>query len=123
VVGGVVGGVVGSTGPPAPVDPPKFLPPNVGKSQLAIDPQSDQFRPRLPPILNKPGMRFMAMVKICVNKDGNVTEVTLVKKADPLLDSEIVAKVRSWKYTPLTVEGRAVPFCTTFPFVIVSQAS
>jgi protein TonB len=110
VEGGVKGGVVGGTGN-APVEAPKMLPPNIAKGNLLIDPGSDQYRPKLPPALNRQGTRLFAMVKVCVKKDGLVDSVQLVKGADPLVDPEISAKVRTWRYRPYAIDGRPVPFC------------
>lgn len=110
VIGGQVGGVVGSAGPAGDVAP-KTLPPNIASGQLAIDPQSDQYRPRLPPALNRAGTKLWAMSKVCVSKDGSVVDVKIIKGADPLVDPEIVAKVRTWKYRPYMINGNPTPFC------------
>jgi hypothetical protein len=53
-----------------------------------------------------------------VSEAGDVTEALLVERADPSLDEEILAKVLLWKYSPFTVHGRPMPFCTRFPLTI-----
>src|SRR5262249_24964224 len=60
VVGGVKGGVVGGMVGSSAVDtgPPKFLPPNVAAMQLAINPQDDAYKVKLPPALARAGARF-----------------------------------------------------------------
>jgi protein TonB len=109
VEGGVHGGVVGSAGPA--VEAPRMLPPNVAKGNLLIDPQSEQYRPKLPPALNRAGARLFAMVKVCVSKEGRVDNVSFLKGADPLVDAEIKTKVMTWKYKPYAIDGRPVPIC------------
>jgi protein TonB len=121
VEGGVAGGVVGGVGEAPPPAAPKFLPPNVAKGQLAINPQDDQYRAKLPPALAKAGMTLWAMLKVCVKQNGSVDEVKILKGADPTLDPNIISAVRSWRYKPYTVDGRPVPFCTNVRYEIASR--
>jgi periplasmic protein TonB len=122
VEGGVVGGVIGGMGTaPPPPPPPKFLPPNVAKGQLAIDPQQDEYRAKLPPALSKAGMTLWAMVKLCVKQDGSVEDVKILKGADPTLDPSIVGALKRWRYRPYTVDGRPVPFCTNVRYEIAAR--
>jgi protein TonB len=121
VEGGVAGGVLGGVGEAPPPAAPKFLPPNVAKGQLAINPQEDQYRAKLPPALAKAGMVLWAMLKVCVKPDGHVDEVKILKGADPTLDPNIIAAVRSWRYKPYTVDGRPVPFCTNVRYEIAAR--
>lgn len=120
VIGGVVGGVVGSTGSTDNA-PPRFVAPNVAKGQLAIDPQADQHRVKLPPALSRADMMMWAMVKICVSKEGNVTDVKIIRGADPTVDPEIKVKLRTWRYKPYAVDGRPVPFCTNVRYEISTR--
>jgi protein TonB len=103
-VGGVVGGSIGGAGT-APVAA-KFLPPNLG----ALQKESGDLPP-LPPSLNRAGASYVVMAKICVARTGNVDSVTLVKRADPLLDDGVVRTVKSWRFRPLLANDTAVPFC------------
>ena len=93
--------------------PPRFIPPTVARGQLAIDPQKEPYRVRLPPALATAGMTVWALVKICARTNGTVSEVKLLKSADPALDPTIVAVLSTWRYQPYTLDGRPVPFCTT----------
>ena len=120
VAGGVVGGVVGGTGtaappPPAPVAPPappKFVSPAIGGQQLAINPRVPPYRLVLPPAFAQTtGIRLWAMLQICVNPAGGVTNVSIIKGMDPKVDPLLASKVRSWRYKPMTVDGQPVPFC------------
>ena len=110
VEGGVAGGVVGSTGDnTAPV----MLAPNIGTGQLLSDVKNDpSVKPALPPQLNRAGMTVWGLFKICVSAQGAITSVNVMKPADPLVDSDWMAKIRLWKDKPDSVNGRPVPFCT-----------
>jgi protein TonB len=111
VAGGVVGGVVGAP-PPPPPPVQQLLPPNVGKGQLAVDVQNDpRYKPGLPAQLNRAGMVIWGLFKICVSADGAVTDVKTIKAADPLVDADWIAKMRTWRYRPYSINGRPVPFC------------
>jgi periplasmic protein TonB len=117
VEGGVPGGVVGSTGPAGPV----MVAPNVGTGQRISDINDPRYKPGLPPQLNRAGMMFWGMFKICVSAEGRVSEVKVIKGADPLLDNEWVAKIRLWQYRPYTLNGRPVPFCHPARIEVRSQ--
>ena len=102
VAGGVVGGVVG-----APVQAaPKFLPPQMGAQRKLSGADPD-----FPPILRRAGATFLVMAKICVGPAGGVDSVTLQKRAEPTLDSNVVAAVKGWRFQPMTANGTPVPFC------------
>ena len=118
---GVADGEPGGTANGAPTGTSTFLPPSVARGQLAIDPQSDAYRVKLPPILASAGMAVWALVKICVNADGKVTSVSMVKHADPAVDPEIVRMLSTWRYRPYTVNGRPVPFCSVVRYQISPQ--
>jgi protein TonB len=114
VKGGVIGGVVGGTGA-APVAS-KFLPPNLGALQKVSG--SD---PPFPMSLRRGGNLYVVMAKICVGKDGAVDSVSLMKRADPLLDDSVVSTVKGWRYRPLMANSTAVPFCYFGRFEFKSQ--
>jgi protein TonB len=119
VAGGVVGGIVGA---PVSKDPPKMVPPAIGKGQLAIDPTVPPYAVKLPAALARAGMTLFAMVKICVSPDGTVKDTKLIKSADPTLDPEIMGKIQStWRYKPYTVDGRPVPFCYVLRYEIAAR--
>jgi periplasmic protein TonB len=134
VAGGVVGGVVGgvavaapSTPPPPPPppkvdEPPKFLSPSIAGQQLLTDPRKDpQYRVVLPPALGTAGMRLWAMLKVCVSEQGDVSDVKIIKSMDVAADSLLQAKVKTWKYKPVNVDGHAVRFCYNFRYEHVAQ--
>jgi protein TonB len=121
VEGGVAGGVVGSVPSEAPAGPPRFLPPNVARGNLLIDPQADAYRVKLPPALSKAGMILWAMVKLCANKEGHVDDVKIIKGADPTVDPNIISTLKTWRFKPAVVDGRPVPFCTTYRYEIAAR--
>ena len=48
-----------------------------------------------------------------ISATGQVTNVTVLRSADPLLDQAAVDAVRRWVYTPTVLEGEAVPVVMT----------
>jgi TonB family protein len=111
--GGAGEGAGDGDGPPT-----RFVPPNVARGQLAIDPQADPYRVKLPPVLARARMSLWALVRICVDRDGRVASVQIVKGADPALDPSIVAVLSTWRYRPYTLDGRPIPFCTNVRYEI-----
>ena len=119
--GGVEGGVSGSpiaAAPPPPPpppkkeDPPRVLPPSIAGQQLLTNPVTDpQYRVVMPPAFGQAGMRLWAMVKICVSTQGNVSDVKVIKGMDPAVDGLLVDKIKTWKYKPVTIDGKFVTFC------------
>jgi hypothetical protein len=100
----------------------KLLPPNVGTGQLLSDVRNDpRFKPTLPPDLNYAGMRVWGLFKICVDTDGDVASVSVLKSADPLVDAPWMAKMRRWRYRPYTINGEPVPFCHPMRVEVRSQ--
>ena len=90
---------------------PRILPPAEGNGQLAIDPNEARYQPVIPPPLRKPGARFAPLVKLCVQKDGSVGNVTIVRPSDPAVDPAIVEKMRLFRFRPYLDHGRPIPFC------------
>ena len=96
----------------------QFVSPTVARGQLAIDPQADPYRVKLPPMLARARMSLWALVRICVDRDGRVTSVKILKGADPAVDPNIVAVLSTWRYRPYTLDGRPVPFCSNVRYEI-----
>jgi outer membrane biosynthesis protein TonB len=113
---GIPGGEIGGHETPT-----HYLPPNVAKGQLAIDPQAEQHRARLPPALMHAGMSVWALMRVCVDRDGNVVEVKIIKGVDATVDASFVSAVRTWRYTPFRVDGRPVPFCTNVRYEMAAR--
>jgi protein TonB len=123
VQGGVVGGVVGGTpAPPPPKDTgPKMLPPQVAQLLLLIDPNSPEYRVKLPPALERSRVKFAAKLLICVSAQGSVTSVKILEPADPAIDPQIPSVIGRWRYRPYTVDGHPLPFCYQVRYEVTSR--
>jgi hypothetical protein len=94
----------------------------VAKSQLLTDPEIDRrYRFTIPPELNRAGVRMSGLIKICVLRSGDVRSATLVKSMDPSADPLLIAKAKTWKYRPFTIEGHPVPFCYNLRYDVEIQ--
>jgi TonB family protein len=102
--------------PATPGTPPRSLPPEAGRAQLAIDPTVAPYLPRVPPELAGTGAQSTVLLRICVSAAGSVDRVFTMKGGNPRIDAAIVQTVRTWKYKPYQVDGRPVPFCTTLRY-------
>jgi protein TonB len=112
VEGGVVGGVVGAPPPPPPKPTgPKNVSAKVARGQLLIDPNAERYRVKLPPPLARSGEVYVAMLRVCVSAQGNVTGVQLIKGASPAIDSQFPSVIGRWRYRPLLADGQPTPFC------------
>jgi outer membrane biosynthesis protein TonB len=67
------------------------------------------------------GASLWALLKVCVRPDGMVSEVKLIRGADPSVDPLIIAAIQRWRYHPYTVDGRPVPFCTSIRYEISTR--
>ncbi|HEY8927168.1 MAG TPA: hypothetical protein VIU64_22450 [Polyangia bacterium] len=91
--------------------PPKALSTQAARQQLLIDPNDEQYKVKLTPALERAGMNFWAVLKICVSAQGNVTDVKIVRPADPAIDSQFPSLIGRWKYRPYLVDGKPTAFC------------
>ena len=120
VAGGVQGGVVGA---PVPATP-KMLGAKVAHLQLLINPNVDPYKVQLPPALERltnSGAQVSAIVRVCVSAQGDVTEVKVLRGADPAIDPQIPVVLRRWRYRPYQVDGRAEPFCYNFRYEVTQR--
>ena len=85
---------------------------SIGKGQLLSDLVNDpRYRPRLPPGLNKAGMAVWGMFKLCVDNEGDVYRVTIIRHAHDEVDDDWTALLRTLKHKPYTIDGQPVPYC------------
>jgi PEGA domain len=105
---------------PAEVAGARTISGRLAKALLAIDSNADEYRVKLPPSLARAEMKLSAVVKMCVSAEGRVADVKLLKSADPAIDPQIPAVLGKWRYKPLVVDGRAVPFCYVLQYEIAS---
>jgi len=120
VQGGVQGGVVGAPVPPTP----KMLGAKVAHLQLLINPDVDPYKVQLPPALERltrAGAQVSAVVRVCVSAHGDVTDVKVLRGADPAIDPQIPVVLRRWRYRPYQVDGRPEAFCYNFRYEITQR--
>ncbi|MGC4094068.1 MAG: TonB family protein [Polyangiaceae bacterium] len=107
--------------PQSKPEKPRLLASKLGHAQLAINPAAEPYRAHLPRALDRSGNSFAATVNLCVNTEGNVTNVHVLKSADPAIDREVVRALSRWRYRPLSEGAHAVPFCYTLRYEIESR--
>jgi hypothetical protein len=108
-----------------PVEPPKnktFVPPRVTKGRVLVDIARDpRYKPVLPPSLNKAGMVVWGLFKTCVDSDGDVYSVKVIKSAHRDVDADWMNTIRSWKHQPYAIGDRPVPYCYPVRLEVRSQ--
>jgi len=50
-----------------------------------------------------------------------VTEVRILRGADPAIDPQIPTVLRRWKYRPYTIDGKPTPFCYMLRYEISAR--
>jgi protein TonB len=117
VAGGVPGGVVGGvpTAAPAPPPPPQAAAPPKMVASFIFDRERLQAPdPHLPSdfINRHPKQTFTATYRICVGKEGRITEVAVVRGIEGI-DDAVLQQIRStWTYKP-----QPLPVCSIRNFV------
>jgi periplasmic protein TonB len=117
IPGGIVGGVVGGLPeappppPPPPVSAPR-VPVRIG-GQITQPALLKRVEPEYPSLAVKAHIQGVVILEATVGEDGNVTDVKLLRSANPLLDREAAIAVRQWRYTPVVLNGTRVPFILT----------
>jgi protein TonB len=112
VVGGVVGGIVGGTAPPPPKSTgPKLLTTKAGHSLLAINPQVRPYKVNIPEEYVARGDEYVSQIRICVNAQGNVSSVKILKPSISVIDLQIPQVIPRWKYKPYLLNGKPTDFC------------
>ena len=96
-----------SLGPTRP--PPGAVVPTGGR--LAVDPNREPYRPRLPPGLHRAGLVVAGTFRVCAAADGRVMEVSVIKSADPRVDEDWMKTLKTWRYEPFVVAGNPLPLC------------
>ena len=51
------------------------------------------------------------LFKICVSREGQVSEVKMLNSRDPEVANGWMTVIRRWQYKPLTVDGKPTRFC------------
>lgn len=101
---------------------PKTLASGIGHRQLAIDPNVGRYRVTLPPGARALETTFYATVRVCVSSQGKVTQVYVIRSSgSAAVDARIPGALGRWRYRPWREQGKAVPFCYAFRYVIGGQ--
>lgn len=64
--------------------------------------------PRYPEAARVAGIDGVVMVEVVISEAGEVTDARVIRSI-PFLDDEALAAVRTWRFAPSLVNGRAVP--------------
>jgi len=112
VLGGVVGGLPEATPPPPPPPAVERAPVRIGGK---IDPPQlvRRVEPYYPPIAARAHIQGVVILEAIVDRDGNVSDVRLLRSANPLIDREAEIAVRQWRYSPLVLNGIRERFVLT----------
>jgi TonB family protein len=74
-------------------------------------------RPALPVVFPDPmisrsdlpaGVEGTEVVEVTIDRQGNVTETRVLQSLGSSVDEKVLAAVRSWRFTPATVDGMAI---------------
>jgi hypothetical protein len=113
----------GGHGPSEPGDGPdralggaaRLTPPEVGEKHCLACPP-----PHVPPPLLRVAGELVLLAKICVRADGSVDRVSILRGITPDVDARAAATIQGWRFQPMSVAGRPVPFCyvTRFRFTL-----
>lgn len=120
ILDGIPGGIPGGTGN-APVTPPE-KPPVVAPAMIEGSRIAGNSQIQLPEptkqIMSAQGIReTSAAVKMCLTADGVPSTLAFQKRtgfADA--DQKIEREMKTWRYRPYRVAGKAVPVCTSIIF-------
>ena len=124
VKGGVAGGVVDGVGQgPPPPPPPPVAPQNVAPT--ALEQQRISGEKNIVPedvtkteIQRSGKTKIVGSFKICLNTGGGVQNVQMLKSTGfAAYDQKIQREMRSWRYRPFLINGKAAPVCTAVTFI------
>ena len=68
--------------------------------------------PVYPPIARAAGIQGIVIIEATIDADGRVVNARILRSV-PLLDQAALDAVRSWEYTPTTLNGVPVPVVMT----------
>jgi TonB family protein len=126
--GGIDTGVNTEAPPPPPPPPPPPTAPTIVAAQMlqgnriSGDPQIHPDESTEIEISRSGKTRLITSAKLCLDKAGNISSVSLVKSSGfPAYDDKIRREMNTWRYKPWTVNGQAVPVCTAITFIYSVQ--
>jgi periplasmic protein TonB len=123
VVGGDINGVVGAPPPPPPPPPPPAPPQNVPPTMLEGSRIAGE-KMIVPSDVTKTEIqrsgkdKVVGSYKLCITVGGDVNTISQLKSTGfGAYDAKIQSEMRSWRYRPYMVNGKAVPVCTAITFI------
>ncbi len=88
------------------------MPPDVVRGQRLADPRDPRYRLRVPPPHAVPGLRYLGIFKLCIDRAGAVQQVTVLRTTGvPAVDEEWMKTVRTWPHQPYVIKGTPSPYC------------
>ena len=124
---GIPGAAYGS-GEAAPAPPPPPPPPKPKKLEAINLPEEAEVpvpdpgneAPGYPEAARAAGIEGRVILKIVISETGQVTSVQ-VMRGDPMLAQAAVEVVKSWKFTPATLEGKPIAVFRIVPINFSSK--
>lgn len=125
---GIPGAAYGN-GEPAPAPPPPPPPPpkprkleavNLPEEAEAPVPDPANTAPSYPEAARAAGIEGRVILKIVISEAGEVTNVQ-VMRGDPMLAQAAVEVVKSWKFSPATLEGKPIAVFRIVPINFSSK--
>jgi hypothetical protein len=115
----LMGGVVGGSIDIDLIAPPTNVPPTLlethrisGNKQIVPDADTQL------EILRSGKDKVVGSYKMCLTVDGTVSVVSQLKSTGfSAYDGRIIGEMKTWKYRPYEVNGRAAPVCTAVTFI------
>jgi TonB family protein len=99
----------------APEEPPgQMVPPEIARALRIYD-----FFPSM--AMKLVHGRADVDVRICVSEQGTVSDASIQQPAPEALGETLRAAILKWRYRPLTVNGRSMPFCHLIRFSYRSE--
>ena len=65
--------------------------------------------PRVPRSEIPPGVEGSVIVEVTIDDHGNVVETKVVQPLGYGIEEKVLAAVRNWRFTPATIDGKAIP--------------
>jgi hypothetical protein len=91
----------------------KMVPPDVQRPPYGV---------YLPREYNLAGNVYAGLFKVCVSSLGKVFSVRILRSTgQQVIDETWIAKVETWPYKPLVVNGTPAPFCHPLSLEVRSQ--
>ena len=116
VPGGVIGGISEAPPPPPPPPPPaRPLPVRVG-GHMEAPAVLRRVEPEYPPLAARAQIQGVVSLEAIVGDDGTVRDVKVLRSVK-FLDEAAIDAVRQWRYAPLLLNGKPMPFVLTVSLV------